>query len=327
MGYIFDAMNRAGQGASATPSSPGAMPPSPSSELKPQDPADALAAVEAVSQAANAVAAAAEAVTADGAGEATVPAELDLTQEELAASRQLPPDERIVSLAMPSSLFGEEYRAIRTSILARWQQKRQLVHTITSATPQEGKTITSLNLGLCFSELKSRRTIVLEADLRMPQFANLLGIDPNKPGLIALLEGKIDLASAIVEVGPSKLPVIPAGGRLNEQAVQMLSGRPMIELLKVLRRKFDHVIIDTPPVVELADAGILGAMSDDVMLVVRMNRTPRTLVDIAIRTLGSYNAPVGGLIATDHQPYRRWYYKRYGYYYNYGSNEDRARRR
>ena len=92
----------------------------------------------------------------------------------------------------------------------------------------------------------------------------------------------------------------------------------MINLLKTLRGKYDHVIIDTPPVIELADAGIVGAMSDDVLMIVRMCRTPKLLVEQAIRTLNSYNAPVAGLIATDQKRrLRRYYHYRYGYRYNH----------
>jgi capsular exopolysaccharide synthesis family protein len=232
-------------------------------------------------------------------------------------------DERMVALTDPSSIFGEEYRSIRTGILARWQQRRQLVHLITSATPQEGKTITSLNLGLSFAELKGRRTIVIEADLRLPQFASLLKLDPTR-GLIGALEGRIELGAAIQQVGPNGLAVIAAGGAAPDRAIQLLSSHAMGEMLRILRRKFDHIIIDTPPVVELADAGILGAQADDVLMVVRMNQTPKPLIDLAIRALASYNAPVAGLIATDHPSSGHRYHKRYGYHYRYGANKTRA---
>jgi Mrp family chromosome partitioning ATPase len=97
----------------------------------------------------------------------------------------------------------------------------------------------------------------------------------------------------------------------------------MLALLKDLRRRFDHVIIDTPPVLDLADAGILGAWSDEVLLVARMNVTPQPLVMQAMRTLGSYNAPVTGLIATDHQRPSR-HYSRHGYYRYYRQSRAEA---
>jgi len=110
-----------------------------------------------------------------------------------------------------------------------------------------------------------------------------------------------------------------AGGRVSDEAVQLLSGPRMTRLIQTLRAKFDHVIIDTPPVLELADAGILGAQSDEVLLVARMRRTPRPLVEQAVRTLASYNAEVCGMIATDNPRSRgRGYGYRYGYRYGYG---------
>jgi capsular exopolysaccharide synthesis family protein len=226
-------------------------------------------------------------------------------------------DERLVALTEPQGLMAEEYRAIRTGLLARWQNKKHLVHTITSATPQEGKTITSLNLGLILAELRMRRTVVVEMDLRLPQFGRLLNL-PETPGLVAVLEGDAPLNEAIHRVQGSRLDVIAAGRRANDRAVQLLSSSTAAELINTLRQRYDHVVIDTPPVIELADAGIVGALSDDVVLIARMNRTPRPLIEQAIKILTSYNAPVAGLIGTDNRAPRRRYLYRYGYSYGYG---------
>jgi len=232
-------------------------------------------------------------------------------------------DDRLVAIGKPASVVAEEYRAVRTGLLARWEQRRHLVHTITSATPQEGKTVTSLNLGLSFAELHNRRTVVVEADLRLPQFSKLLGL-AECPGLLGYLENRADLRQIIQGVGENGLHVIQAGGRANDRSVQLLSSREMATLLTELRRQYDHVIIDTPPVVELADAGILGGRSDEVLLVVRMNVTPHPLVEQAIRTLSHYKTPVAGIIATAHRRgLRRYYYRNgYGYHYRYYDSKD-----
>ncbi len=229
-------------------------------------------------------------------------------------------DDRIVAATESSGVIAEEYRAIRTGLLARWDHKRHLVHTITSATPQEGKTITSLNLGVSMSELRNRRTVVVEADLRLPQFQSQLGL-PDSPGVIGLIRDNAKLEDIIQPLGFTPLDVICAGGRANDRAIQMLSSSTMASLIRLLRQRYDHVIIDTPPVVNLADAGIIGTLSDDVILVVRMERTPRPLVEQAIRTLATYNAPVAGVVATDQARHRGKYYSyyRYGYRYAYQS--------
>ena len=290
MGYIFDAMKRV-----PTPSQEKEVAPQPGVSLPPL-PAASDESPQAVSQ------------------EASTPQALPGPAMPSGEARGKS-DDRLVMLNAPSSLMAEEYRAIRTGILARWEQRRHLTHTITSATPQEGKTITSLNLGLCFAELHTRKTIVLECDLRLPQFAKLLNMQP-QPGMVDYLDGDIALEKLIHRPAGSELHLIAAGQRAGNETVQLLSSQKMVDLIVTLRQHYDHVIIDTPPVVELADAGILGAMSDDVLLVARMGRTPRTLVEQAIRTLESYNAPVAGLIATDQaRPRRRHYYHRYGYHY------------
>jgi polysaccharide biosynthesis transport protein len=315
MGYIFDAMERA-----EPPGDP------PRSRPQPTPPAEALDARTGAPSPADAEdrpAAPAQRSgnplpgTADDAQSLLFPSSDD-APANLSAGPTLDPtsiDDRLVAQTDPAGVAAEQYRSIRTGLLARWQNKRHLLHTITSATPQEGKTITSLNLGLIFSELHTRKTVVLEADLRLPQFADLLKL-PETPGLVGLLEGQASLAQVVTGVGPHRLHVIAAGRRTTGETVQMLSSPAMIALLKELRRRYDHVIIDTPPVLELADAGILGGLSDEVLMVVRMGLTPRPLVQQAIRTLDSYNAPVTGMIATDQKRLRR-HYQKYEYRYRY----------
>ncbi len=268
------------------------------------------------------------------------PQDADYTQPPLAAATARVPipaaplrmtpqwskdlDDRLVSLTEPSSQLAEEYRAIRTSLLARWEHRRHLVHTITSATPQEGKTITSLNLGLSMAELRNRKTIVIEADLRLPTFNKLMHLG-DSPGMIGYLRGQAELSEVVQEIEGSALHVITAGSRASNDAVQLLSNNRMARLLETLRAKYDHVIIDTPPVIELADAGILGGISDEVMLIARISRTPKPLIDQALRALRSYNAPVAGVIATDQDRGRnRYHYYRYGYRYRYRYYAKRA---
>lgn len=228
-------------------------------------------------------------------------------------------DDRLVAMTSPASPMSEEYRSIRTSILARHDNQRHLVHTITSATPQEGKTITCVNLGLSFAELRNRKTIIIECDLRLPTFGKVLNCDKNHPGLIDFLRGEAKISDIIQKIEGSSLHIIAAGGMVSDEAVQLLSCQRMSQLIQGLRAKYDHVLIDTPPVLQLADAGILGSQSEEVLVVARMRRTPRPLVEQAINTLTSYNAQVNGIIATDNPRSRgRGYGYKYGYRYGYG---------
>jgi capsular exopolysaccharide synthesis family protein len=336
MGYVFDAIRRAGESAAEQPvsSTPTSLseaelaglasrvtPPvtgnsSAGAPGLPGAPDASAASTDAVSAPAEPARAAgddapaepARAAGDDAPAEPVDPIVLSIAREDV--------DDRLVSLVDATSQVAEEYRSIRTALLARWEQKRRLVHTITSATPQEGKTITSLNLGLSFAELRNRSTLVVEADLRLPTFAKLLRLDDG-PGVVQVLRGEASIDDAIRTLAGTRLRVMAAGESSSREAIQLLSSPRATQLLQTLRQRFDHTIVDTPPVIELADAGILGAQSDEVLLVVRMQRTPRPLVDQALRTLKGYAANVAGVVATDQQHARHQNYYYYGYSYRY----------
>ncbi len=308
MGFIFDAMNRNGGGEADKPDPPDlrlAEDELPSSVADDGGDADADAAPRPDGP--------------DAPEDAEQGAAVAAPQLVVDAEMQL--DERLVMIHAPASIAAEEYRGIRTRLLAKWSDRRHLVHTITSAMPKEGKTITSLNLALTFGEMDERSTVVIEGDLRVPTFQMMTGFDDG-PGLIQVLQGKSTIDAALRPFANSNVKVLASGGRTSDDAMQLISSPHLTRTVQALRQRFDHVIIDTPPVLDLADAGILGAHSDDVLLAVRMNRTPRPLVDQAIRTLRSYNAPVAGVVLTDlSHPAHRYRYKygyRYGYRYGYG---------
>lgn len=323
MGWIFDAMNKAGEagGEGKGQGAGSGHGPGPGSGQSPPSGANGRPPTAAAPPTAHQPKAPDDAprssvvgkVNPDVAAAAAAPAGA-IPFESKAPLRQV--DDRLVALTSPGSVMAEEYRAIRTRLLARFEQGRNLVHCITSATPKEGKTLTALNLGLAFAEMSDRRTVVIEGDLRVPMFAKLLGL-PQGPGLIQVLGKKAALERAITPTELSNLSVIAAGGEAGDDAMRLLSSHTMSQAIELLRRRFDHVIIDTPPVLELADAGILGSQSDDVMLVVRMNRTPRYMIDQAIRILNSYHAPVSGVVLTDMRPDAPRYLHRYGYHYHY----------
>ncbi|MEM0914287.1 MAG: CpsD/CapB family tyrosine-protein kinase [Planctomycetota bacterium] len=335
MGYIFDALNRSDDEQRRDPATPAAddATPTPTPSDMPMASADDFAApheldvddaIDTVAETPIEPVAEPDELAAPAPLTLAQPVTIDNTASTPSADFHAPDialgdvDQRLVVITEPGSIIAEQYRSIRTALLARWQSKRHLLHTITSATPQEGKTITSLNLGLSFAELRNRRTLVLECDLRLPTIAKLLNIDPGV-GITDYLRGQADYTDVFRTVGDTGLTVACAGSRADTDAVQLLHSQTTADLLDKVRAEFDHVIIDTPPVVELADAGILGAQSDEVLLVSRMNRTPKDMVEQAISTLQSYHAPVSGMIATDQQRTRRRSYQyRYGYRYRYG---------
>ncbi len=214
------------------------------------------------------------------------------------------------------SIVTEQYRAIRTQVLARCKNRRLQVHVVTSAAPGEGKTISTLNLGMAFAEIRNQKTLLLEADLRRPTFASYFGHE-YKLGLTDYLHGKTDDIDSIIE--PSvydNLQFMPAGEADPVKSTELLSSPRMVQLLDRLRDRYDFIFIDTPPVVTVTDPCILGAMADQTIMVVRLNKTASQVIDRAKRLLRASNCELAGVILTHLRPDL----SRYAYRYTYGYN-------
>ena len=221
----------------------------------------------------------------------------------------------------PGSAITEQYRAIRTQILARGRNKKIQITAVTSAVPNEGKSVTTINLGMTFSELRNQRTLLVECDLRRPTFPRLLNREADM-GLGDLLRGDVEQVEAVTyPTVHDNLQLIPAGSTSSVNSTELLSSPRMAQLLERCRERYDHVFIDTPPVLQLTDASIVGSMSDQMILVVRLNKTPSDVIERSMRLLRAANCEVGGVVLT-HQSYATppyiYRYSRYGYGYGYG---------
>jgi len=196
--------------------------------------------------------------------------------------------------------LAEQYRALRTNILAQSPNER-LCTIITSAEAGEGKTVTCLNLAVVLSERQERRTIVVDCDLRKSKIPALLGIRSDI-GMADLLRGTATLKDVIQPTSRRNLSIIGAG-RAEQDEIAGLIGQPEVEdLVQEIRKAYDYVLIDTPPINAVSDAGMLGRVVGQAMLIVRMNKTHRDSVDRAIRLLRAANVKPSGIVLT-HQKY------------------------
>lgn len=190
--------------------------------------------------------------------------------------------EKIVidSNMLPAS--REQYRKLAAALHHAQEARGIKVVMIASAVPGEGKTLTASNLALTLSESYRRSVLLVDADLRRPTLHTIFRID-NSAGLSDGLTGAVERLP--VRQVSSALAVLPAG-RPSQDPMAGLTSDRMRRLLDEARGVFDWIIIDTPPVGLLADANLLGAMVDGVVLVVKAGSTPYDLVKRAIETLG-----------------------------------------
>ncbi|MFQ5506240.1 MAG: CpsD/CapB family tyrosine-protein kinase, partial [Planctomycetota bacterium] len=167
---------------------------------------------------------------------------------------------------------------------------------VTSAIQGEGKTATTLNLAIAMSEVEDHRIIVLDFDLRRPRVEDFLGLDRG-PGLNELLTGSVELETVIRSSGIAGLDVIGAGVRAVPPS-ELVSSRRVDELLGRLKEEYNYILIDTPPSLPLTDAGVLSAKSDGTLLVVALEKSPRSLVKEALSNLQDLGANMLGTFVT-----------------------------
>jgi len=223
--------------------------------------------------------------------------------------RRLTDDPTLVLRHAPRSPLAERYRGLVHRIYPTQSTKdgRNQLITITSSAPDEGKTTTSLNLALALAEKKDHSTLIIDADLRRPSVQRYLTPAP-KIGLSDVLSGEARLEHSLLELKDTKLTVLPAG-TLMSNPQELLRSEFVAALFTELRRRFDHIVIDTPPVVPFTDASVLSVLSDATMLVVRASKTPKPLVERALQALSSGNVIGITLNYVQITPVDRYYYK------------------
>ena len=219
------------------------------------------------------------------------------------------------------SIVAEAYRNTTHSILlAGVARRRSRVYVVTSPNAGEGKTTVTTNLGIALSKSKLR-VVVIDGDLRKPGLHKNLLVE-NNFGLRNILRDEVTVASAPLSelckqtVVPN-LFMIPSGtGR--EEVVELLhSGSAITRLLDRLALEFDVVLIDTPPMLHMADARILAAQSDGVLLVLRAGLTSRDQASSACDLFEDDQVPLVGTILNDFNPVREGRSQYYQSYYRY----------
>jgi capsular exopolysaccharide synthesis family protein len=191
----------------------------------------------------------------------------------------------LVAGLAPKCLAAEQYRQLRTRLSHTEGGSNLRTVLITSPQKGEGKTITAANLALTMAQELQRRVVIIEADLRKPSLQQMFGL-PGGPGLSEYLVGAAELKDVMRFLPDHNLTVIPAGATPANPA-ELLGSTAMRRLLDQLRTRFDRVILDTPPVLPLADVAVLAPLVDGTLLVVRAGVTPKPAIENALRAFDS----------------------------------------
>jgi protein-tyrosine kinase len=207
--------------------------------------------------------------------------------------------------------FGEAYKLLRTHILHRTRREGRNTLMLTGPLPNEGKTLTTINLGLAISQKVGQTVLLVDADLRNPSIHRYLDL-PSGPGLVDFLTSEYPIAECLVHPeGLANLVVLPAGNSTNE-STELISSPLMVDLVRELKRFYPdrYVLFDLPPLL-YADALAFAPLMDAIILVVEAGRTPREEIVNAMEMLKGF--PVLGFVLNKMKAVSL----SYDYYYNY----------
>lgn len=207
--------------------------------------------------------------------------------------------------------FAESVRTFRTSLLLTQLDRNHQIIAVTSSAPGEGKTTTSANLALSLAQMGS--VLLIDADLRKPSLAKRFDIPVFHPGLSNLITGTEQFSECVHLDERSGVAIMPSG-QIPSNPLELLSSARFDELLKVLKTKYDHIIIDTPPTQAVSDALVIAQSVDSVVYVVRADVTRVKPIKAGLERLFEVKAHVAGVILNQVDMSKTKDEHSYGYY-------------
>lgn len=235
-------------------------------------------------------------------------------------------DGHLVTLLGDRSFAVEQYRALSSVLDGRGSDAVRVV-AVTSPMVGDGKTTAAINLAGVLAHRREGRVLLVDADLRRPSVAALLGL-PNDAGqglADTIMQPDLTLEHVVTHLPAFNLWVLPAG-RFSNDAFELLRARRMGELLQEARRQYEFVVLDTSPLLLVPDSRVLENWVDGILLVVAAHRTPRKAVEEALNLLSPPKL-IGLIFNGDDRP-PSGYYGYYGYgdsSHRRGASKSRAR--
>lgn len=215
------------------------------------------------------------------------------------------------------SALVDAYIAIQTSLAFTTEEGVPRSFSVTSTRPAEGKSTTALALATTLARSK-RRVILVDGDMRSPSVHDLGGF-PNQRGLSNYLTGDDNISTLVLPMDDLGISAMVAGP-LPPNAAELLTGTRLSKLIEQLLEHYDHVVIDSPPVMGLADAPLIGARVQGVVYAIESHGIRATLVKTALARLSNANVRILGGVLTKLEAKKT----QYGYEYGYGYGRDDA---
>lgn len=215
----------------------------------------------------------------------------------------------------PKLPVSEDYRTVRTSILLSHADAPPKTIAFSSSMPQEGKTATVTNMAVSFSQL-DRTVLVIDADLRKPRLHRLFKVK-NTGGLSAYLTGRVPVEDAIFKTSIKNVSLVPSGP-IPPNPAELLNSEKMRIFLNEMKKKYDIILLDTPPILAVVDALIVSTLSDCMVFIIKAGKTTRLPFLRAVEELEQAKTRIIGVLFNEVKLKEKEYYSPYYYYYRQG---------
>ena len=226
-------------------------------------------------------------------------------------------------LTKPTSAFAEALRTLNTSLSLTAGEDGGRVILVASSVPEEGKTTVAVGLARVLAKAGSR-TLLIDADLRRNQVADVLHLRSKGRGLSDYLVSEVDGAAALTTFvqrdEKGDVDVIVSGTTPASSSVDMLRSQRARDLIAVSRDSYDYIIIDSPPTQLLSDSRVLASIADRVVFVIRWASVRREVAQSGLEQLAKVDSDIAGVVlnAVDARKSARYGHYSYGYAYGYG---------
>ncbi len=222
---------------------------------------------------------------------------------------------QLLSFSGDDSVITESYRSLRTNLTFVSPDRPLQTAILTSAGPGEGKSLTISNLAMAYAQM-GKKTLLIDTDLRRPVLHHLFDLKRD-PGFCDLFTENPDYSVAIRPSGRPNLSIITAG-IFTPNPAELIASQKMMQHIEYFKKNYDIIFFDTPPVLAVTDAALLGTKVDGVILVIKAHHTDKEVAVRAVNSVQNVGVKVWGVVLNDiNLTHRYSSYGYYKYYYHY----------
>lgn len=230
--------------------------------------------------------------------------------ETFSNEKPVNPNYHIISAREPMGIVAEQYRKLRTNIEYSNLDNPVKIMNLTSSSQGEGKTVTALNLATVYAQGETK-TLIIDLDLRRPKIHRAFNIS-NTKGIVDVVL-KAEEVENVIHQSSEFLHVLPAGAKVPFPA-EFLMSRKLKTFIQSLRKSYDKIIIDTPPLTAVTDASLVTSFVDGTIMVIASRQTKLDVAESVVKTLKENHANIIGAVMTR---VRRKDHRYMNYYYQY----------